>query len=451
MCKALDFSFCLLFLLWILPSGQILGFPIKMLVFAICLFCFILASISSRKTIRINNRIISLFFILVAICFWMFIAVIHGYTKGLMPMLRVVMSFAGMLMLADLYFINFGKACSIKRLARLFYISVILFVGFKIVLEVLFFLKVISYETIIFIFEDIFSSQVITFYLPFGSSAICRIGTPNDAIPLILLGFDLIFRKRSYLARLIILIVSFAFSLITYSRLIFLQFVTVLFCFIFYSFRQYGHRKSTVLRITVTFAFSLILIVIFLGLDTSLNSSIQTYISSRFSSDAVSASDDIRQTQFRYLFNGFKEHPVLGNGFGSYVKEYIRSEETIFSYELEYLSFLYQFGLVGFFVIVVGFVAIAYSFMVNSINVKEHKMFFYLNFFMWAFKPLFNPYMLSSLSAMAIIGTHLLALYYSPLLSMNSGKIIKHRMQLTSVPSGSAQHNTGGLLHIKPD
>ena len=269
-----------------------------------------------------------------------------------------------------------------------------------------------------FVFNDILSAEVMTLQIPFGSVMLCRISTSNDLIPFTLLGFDLIFRKRNYLSRFITLLVAFFFSLIIYSRLFFLQFVVILLCFMFYSFQEYGRKKSMFIRLFLIVILSLTIIVVVLYQNDNIYTTIQSYINSRFDSAAVSASDSIRHTQFGYLFNGFEEHPLLGNGFGSYVKGYIRSKNSIFSYELEYLSFLYQFGIIGFLLIIIGVMVVAYSFMVADENFKKYKFFLIVNFGLWVLKPLFNPYMFSSISAMVIIETYLL-LYYFSFLKMN--------------------------------
>ena len=387
--KAVDLSFGFLIMLWVLPSGTIFGFPIKMLAFAVCFFLFYLASASKKRIIKITDKIIWLLFACVTMCVWMIIAVINDYTKGIFPMIQYVSAFVGMLILADLYFANFSTTNSINKLGKIIYVSCVCFVAFKIILEILFLLKIISYEMIMYFFNNILSAEVMTLQIPFNSVTLCRLSTSNDLIPFTLLGFDLVFRKRSYLNRFITLSVMFFFSLITYSRLIFLQLLVILLCFVFYLFKKYGHQKKSFIRLFLIIIVSLTLISVFLYQNTTFYYTIQNFINSRFDSDAVRISDDARKVQFIYLFNGFKDHFLFGHGFSSYLKECIRSQSNIFSYELEYLSFLYQFGIIGFLIIIGSIVLV-----------------------LWAVKPIFNPYMFSSISAMVIIETYLLALYY---------------------------------------
>jgi len=54
-----------------------------------------------------------------------------------------------------------------------------------------------------------------------------------------------------------------------------------------------------------------------------------------------------RKTQTVLLVNGWQESPFLGHGLGSYLPNYIRSYKTPWSYEMVYISLLYQVGILG--------------------------------------------------------------------------------------------------------
>ena len=89
-----------------------------------------------------------------------------------------------------------------------------------------------------------------------------------------------------------------------------------------------------------------------------------------FSSFAIE-SDDVRQIQMIELINGVKESPVFGHGFGSYISDYTRSGSIPFSYEIEYLSFCYQMGILGF-VVFVGGVLLIYIKKNRKVCQKKH-------------------------------------------------------------------------------
>jgi rhamnosyltransferase len=65
-------------------------------------------------------------------------------------------------------------------------------------------------------------------------------------------------------------------------------------------------------------------------------------------SAAAGHSEYLRREQFHALISGWLSSPLLGSGLGSYTNASIRSADMPWSYELHYLSLLYQTGVVGF-------------------------------------------------------------------------------------------------------
>ncbi|MCI9210028.1 MAG: hypothetical protein HFI83_04980 [Eubacterium sp.] len=63
--------------------------------------------------------------------------------------------------------------------------------------------------------------------------------------------------------------------------------------------------------------------------------------------NAANPDAHIRGIQFSALMKGWLEHPLFGNGAGSYTIECIRSEEQLWAYELSYCALLFQKGLIG--------------------------------------------------------------------------------------------------------
>lgn len=72
----------------------------------------------------------------------------------------------------------------------------------------------------------------------------------------------------------------------------------------------------------------------------------------------MAEADSVRTEQIRELVIGIKNAPIWGHGMGSFLPDLIRSEEIPFSYEAEYLSFVYQLGIVGFIILIVGILCI---------------------------------------------------------------------------------------------
>ena len=68
--------------------------------------------------------------------------------------------------------------------------------------------------------------------------------------------------------------------------------------------------------------------------------------------------DEIRRMQFHRLTELIGKQPLFGYGVGSYDRGYVRSPQMPYSYELQLLSFVLKFGIVGFALIACGAIAL---------------------------------------------------------------------------------------------
>jgi len=64
--------------------------------------------------------------------------------------------------------------------------------------------------------------------------------------------------------------------------------------------------------------------------------------------------DSVRREQFARLKALIAEKPLMGHGVGSYDPGYVRSKRMPYSYELQLLSFVSKFGLIGFALLTLG-------------------------------------------------------------------------------------------------
>ena len=64
--------------------------------------------------------------------------------------------------------------------------------------------------------------------------------------------------------------------------------------------------------------------------------------------------DSIRKEQFARLKALIAQKPLVGHGVGSYDPDYVRSTHMPYSYELQLLSFVSKFGLIGFALLTLG-------------------------------------------------------------------------------------------------
>lgn len=88
--------------------------------------------------------------------------------------------------------------------------------------------------------------------------------------------------------------------------------------------------------------------------------------------DADTASSIIRASQAQYLIEGWKSHPLIGQGLNSYVTSYIRNYDSPWSYEYVYYAFLYQIGIFGIFLLVSMVIGITKP-LLQNISCNEDK------------------------------------------------------------------------------
>ncbi len=108
---------------------------------------------------------------------------------------------------------------------------------------------------------------------------------------------------------------------------------------------------------------------------------------------------------------------------GYYDPEFIRSDIAKYSYELEYLSFLMQFGILGFILIILMLIYSFYLMIDFKITNIKFRYLLYFNFLFWMIKPIFNPNFLSSNSGSLIAVLIILSTYYSRENNMKSVEI----------------------------
>lgn len=83
-----------------------------------------------------------------------------------------------------------------------------------------------------------------------------------------------------------------------------------------------------------------------------------------------------------------------------------------FSYELEYLSFLMQLGLIGFSLIIIPIILHFISLINWKVNNKKVLFFIIVDFMIWLLKPIFNPSFLAVTSSSVIVVIIIFSYYF---------------------------------------
>jgi hypothetical protein len=83
---------------------------------------------------------------------------------------------------------------------------------------------------------------------------------------------------------------------------------------------------------------------------------------STFTGEGQSVSDQIRSAQSGELLYAWAQSPVFGHGLGAVIEGYARSKDRPWDFELQYHLYLFQFGVVGVLILLVGVGAAIWAF-----------------------------------------------------------------------------------------
>ncbi len=365
-----------------------------------------------QDKIKIDRYVINIMTIILIMMMWAILSLANGYTPGLKTFIKSSFSLLSVVVIALLCITN--GWVDIKKAIKVLWTAVIFYVGLKILIELALIAHVISYDAVGNIFENYLRAEWMSLEFPLGPITCYRITTSNDTIPLILMSIELACGKKSIKNRIFLIGTMAVYSMIVYSRIVIVQFAAMAVIGMFFYFKKQGltYTNMLILAAIVIFVFGFAGLLIFYQDGKYLNNIIGTF-AYRFSGTQVEASDGTRVEQFTHLYDGFVSAPFIGHGLGSFVSDFIRSESNPHSYELEYLSYLYQLGVVGTFLIIGG---LMYNFFeVSVLWCKERipQIILFLNFVIWAIKPFFNPGFMSSCSGMTIISFMIIGLYYN--------------------------------------
>lgn len=402
--KLVSFFYYLFLCSWILPSGSFLNIPIRALLFLVLCLLVIIKVVAYRTEIKISIYSIYLVFIVCFANLWDVLSLINNQIDCILTFNKELISLVSSVIITDIFIKNRWTAVSI--IFDMFKYTSIIFIFIKILVELSLLFDVASYSQCMDNWEAIFSSYFVPGYLFIGNIQLYRIETANDFIPLIVLMYDIIFCKCGIVGKIFSTILLPTYLIIVNTRIIFIQFLVILLCLFFEKILKKRVNKKQV------FCFFVVIFILILNLELCIH--FYNSIVERFShaSAAVENSDFIRIEQYQYLVSGISDRILLGHGLASYIPFYLRDHVIMYKYELEYLSYIYQFGIIGFILLIGSLIYIFYRIIFNIIKCRKLKLFILLNFLFWGIRPLVNPHFLSSNSGMCIVCMYVLALYY---------------------------------------
>lgn len=104
-------------------------------------------------------------------------------------------------------------------------------------------------------------------------------------------------------------------------------------------------------------------------------------------------SDLTRVNQTKALMQEFEKTPLFGKGLGGYVNDQVRDEKNQHSYEVQWVAFLMQFGILGTTLLVLCFALIGYQYLCPPITLE--KVSFFLIWLLWVLSGFTNPFLIS--------------------------------------------------------
>jgi len=151
-------------------------------------------------------------------------------------------------------------------------------------------------------------------------------------------------------------------------------------------------KISRLLKVAILFGVLAVGVVFAIGVET-----VGEIIYRRFFSVDNYLSDLTRKQQIDALMTQFYENPYIGLGLGGYVKDMIRDGGIVHSYEVQWVAFLMQFGLIGMAILLIPIGVISSQFVLKSSFSRIHWAFFGM-FLIWLLSGFTNPFLISLLS-----------------------------------------------------
>jgi hypothetical protein len=406
-----DITHAIVFLVWaqlffytVLPGGSVYGFNIKILFLGMYLVLLILY--------LLRKKIPPAFYLKV---FCLLLFVVYYIMIGALPFTNS----ANAHIEGQLFFITFFFPIGIKLLideAILDPRKVVKFIvfahSFFILIKTFYFGMVfvgnMTPNDIVLIIHNVFNVKVMTLEIV---PNVTRIQFNLDLLTIIVFPIVLLSRqlKLNFTSIQLLLIHTLLFSnvLISFSRFIIAGYILIIVIHFFLSIRNFKSLISLgiILGIVVYFSYDLV----------------HEIIELRYSNKISASSDDTRFLQNTALTREFFKNPILGNGMGGFTKDVIRSPDLIFSYELQMLSFLMKFGVIGFSLFVIFLFSFIYP--VLKIGDWTTKIILISTYGIWIGANLFNPYLISSFAA--VIFTAFICLSNLPSSEQSQLNIIK--------------------------
>ncbi|KAF3362597.1 putative membrane protein [Chlamydiales bacterium STE3] len=177
-------------------------------------------------------------------------------------------------------------------------------------------------------------------------------------------------------------IVSLLSNFLSFSR--FLLFVCLISLFFYWMTIQLKHM----IKIAI---FAVFLMAV--GVVIATPEKVMQVVEKRLFSKDNYYSDLTRHDQITALMGAYYESPFLGQGLGGYTPQCIRDHLLPHAYEVQWVAFLMQFGMVGMILLLVPVGIISFRLIIPPVSIL--KVTFFLLFGLWLLSGFTNPFLIS--------------------------------------------------------
>lgn len=396
--KLLNVVIYLCIMSYALPTGVMMGIPIQKILVCLLIILGGICLIAQRKIFEIIKSA-KLELILFVLGF--FACMVSMKCGNEWSIKFAGLFYISVIVFLELYFLVRYELTEPEKIVEcILYMMLLKIIG-KIIIEMVFVCKLIEYESVIQFYLNTFGTEASTMTMHLGRILLIRVQTSSDIIVVTLMPFYWMMKKYKKSVRGLLFVLSGIYTLIVFSRVLIVEFCCFAFVAVLYYWKKIP-RKVRYIGVALLAVSSIVWL-----------KPVVKMIEFRFFSSFAAESDDVRQIQMRALMNGVKESPIFGHGFGSYISGYTRSESIPFSYEIEYLSFVYQMGIVGF-IVFVGGVLLIYIRKIGEYARRNSwviKLFTLIGLSWFVVRPAFNPAFLGLQNGFQMIGLLMINMY----------------------------------------
>ncbi|WP_142477050.1 hypothetical protein [Klebsiella grimontii] len=383
-----------IFLIVFLPSGSIGEVNVKVLSMLLMLGSVFLVLLSGRKLrsksiFLLFSIIISFVFVLMNYMSASSISLSKGYaiTEGGLFLTYFICT-------AVLFIVILEGLASRELVIKTIFNSCLLYSIVKIFITVLSFLGVVSINEVAQVIYSTYGIKPMLFPI---TDKLSRFQLANDYIVCFALFF--IICKKESIDFITKRTLSFSYYILVISVLISFSRYMMLVMAIGLIIKVFSVRKISAKGILIASSSLFIFSMVYISNMDEINDAIAL----RFISDDNSVSDATRQLQINCLSNAFEQKPLLGHGgLGDYSPNCPGPRDAEFSYEVQYLGFLYRYGILQTLFLVMLYASQFLAAMDRPIFSKGNLPSL-LAVAVWILIGFFNPYLVSGYASVIMV------------------------------------------------